>query len=320
MSLRAKNPVTFSGLRQLGESTPIYFELLCFCGAPIRGLRQTKPQTLPCPGCGQMRFILPLSVFENPGNETELPAERRRRGKWWLVACVVGLSLVVASSLGARFLFHAPDSGTRPRRLSDEQRFEQHRSDGQTALEERSFRRAARELQAAVDLARGLPEAEKRSLIQQQRQAAILADLLSESLAEIVRQSAGVPETEWREIFRERYAGRSFIIDDILHRDAAGQYHQQFKIRLNNAEAKLGLGRVKLLKYLPLNDPKRVVIAFRLEIIRKEKNGWTIDLDPEGGVLLTDPGLLTGLSVAVDADLRQVLTNQRLWQAESVPP
>ena len=41
----------------------------------------------------------------------------------------------------------------------------------------------------------------------------MLKDLLSDSLTDIVRQSIGLPEAEWQEVFRQRYVNRSFLLD-----------------------------------------------------------------------------------------------------------
>jgi hypothetical protein len=160
-----------------------------------------------------------------------------------------------------------------------------------------------------------MPTADRKRLMQQQRQAAILADLLSESPAEIARQSLGLPEREWREIFRERHAGRSLILDDTIHRDASGQYHQDLKITLQNLEMKYDLASVKLLQSLPLQHPQRLLIGVRLAGVRKDAASWTIQLDPEGGVLMTDEEMLSGLSIPVDSALREVLKRQQSWLA-----
>jgi DNA-directed RNA polymerase subunit RPC12/RpoP len=307
-------PIVFQGLRRIGDGSPPAFEFTCECGASIRGQREKQPQVTACPACGAKRFVFPRSPLPEVAVSLDLPDPRAsRQVAVWMWLAAAAMLLVVAIGIGAWLRHRVNSPGASERPLSDAEQLERHLSDGKSAIAGGDWHQAARELSAAIQLADRLPLADRKHLIQQQRQAAILADLLSESPAEIARQSLGLPEREWREIFHDRYAARSLILDDTVHRDASGQYHQDLKITLQNLEMKFDLASVKILRNLPLNQPQRVLIGIRLADIRRDAGGWTILLDPEGGVLMTDGAMLAGLSVPVDDALRGVLKRQQIW-------
>ncbi|MCA9072364.1 MAG: hypothetical protein KDA84_25740, partial [Planctomycetaceae bacterium] len=59
-----------SASRSLRSSPPLknqVFEVPCACGELLTGIRQTKPQTLPCPHCGAPIFVLPLDCYAEAG-------------------------------------------------------------------------------------------------------------------------------------------------------------------------------------------------------------------------------------------------------------
>jgi DNA-directed RNA polymerase subunit RPC12/RpoP len=323
MTLRLPKPPSFKGLRPAGEVKTVGFELTCVCGTSIRGQRQSQAQVAACPSCSAKRFVLPRSPLPEVVAALDVspgPANRRIAVLLVLAAAAV-IVVVAAAGIGAWYLSTSPEPSSQDRPLSDEEQYGQHLAAGRAALAEGSWHKAARELDAAIQIdkrAQGrFSKGEQEQLERLQRQAAIVADLLTESLAEIGRNSIGMPDDEWQQIFRERYAGRSFIIDDVLYRDSAGKYHYQFKLMLQNAEMRLDLGQVKLLLETRslLNPPQRVLIGLRLAGIRKDAKGWVIELDPDGGVWLTDEDMLAGLSIPVDAELREVLKRQKSWVA-----
>ncbi len=48
------------------ESPAEPFEIACACGQLVEGLRQDHRQFLPCPKCGQVLFVLPVSPYPSP--------------------------------------------------------------------------------------------------------------------------------------------------------------------------------------------------------------------------------------------------------------
>jgi DNA-directed RNA polymerase subunit RPC12/RpoP len=311
--------VVFAGLRlpeREGEKeTP--FTVRCHCGATLQGQRLAQHQVVRCSHCGAERFILPRSalpvvkaVAANP------PSSVLRSGSWrvWrgpligaglaLVLGIVGIVLLVHFAVG-------PEGESKP--LSPAQQAEQHLQAGENAIQGGSFHQAERELSAALDLSPQWPAAHRQEVTQLQRQAGILADLLTEAPAEIIRNSLGVPEAEWQAIFARNYAHRSIILDDTVHKDASG-YHLGFKTRVAGAAAHWDLNQLSVLKSVDLFQPRRVILGLRLAEIRPDgKGGWLVIPEPDSGVLFTDPRFFVGLSVAVDREMEQVLKAQQEW-------
>jgi hypothetical protein len=308
--------VGFAGLDRGADGSPVAFELVCACGAALRGVREAWPQTIACPACGAKRFVLPRSVLPEVkigGDRTVTASPRKVRP--WVAGTVLLVGICILASLMVFQRNDAPDAGPR---LTNQELFDQHLAAGSAAVTEGAFRKASRELATALKIAEALPArlpvARRRQIEQQQREAAILGDLLSESLAEIAKQATGLPDHEWQEIFQQRYAGRSFVLDDTVHRDAAGRYHHNLKFVVVNTAMKLDLGQVKILQSLPqLNRPQRVLLGLRVAGLRREASGWSVVLDPDGGVLLTDTEMVSSLSVPIDAELREVLNRQKVW-------
>jgi len=234
--------------------------------------------------------------------------------RWPLLAA--GVTLVLAGAVIAGLLLKLagldPEKSTAP---SLEAQVEQHLQGGQSAIDTGSFHLAARELSLAIDKEQQMPQhwlpERRRQIVQQQRQAALVADLLTDSPAEIIRNSLGMHEAEWKAVFEQNYAHRSIILDDTLHRDAAG-YHLSYKIRVAGSQAKWDLSALMLLQRFDLFQPRRVLLGLRLAGIHREPKGdWLLLPEPDSGVLLTDARFFSGLSVAVDREMEDVLKSQQ---------
>jgi hypothetical protein len=186
------------------------------------------------------------------------------------------------------------------------------------ALVEGSYRMARAELNAARALSArypGLLEADRAAqLVRWQRQADLLADLLAESVGEIVRQAVGRADKEWDAIFLERYAGKSVVVDARVFRDAGGHIQVDYRLEAAGAVGEWDLEKLRLLEFLPLQQPQRLVFGFRLQSIRRlARDRWAVVPDPVSGILLTDPQVLPGLSVTPDDELIEVLRRQLRW-------
>jgi hypothetical protein len=190
--------------------------------------------------------------------------------------------------------------------------------EGQRAFEEGSFRVASRMLGAALaqletDPRRRSPT-ERRHLAHLQREAALLADLLEQPLADVLARGEGMPDREWREAFRGRYQGRSVVFDAPVRRDGSGQVQlRDWEEAVNGVEARLELGPVRLLQRLPLADERRLVFGVRLADARRENRGWVVSFEPDSGVLLTGAGVFAGTSLPRDPELQAVLSRQEAW-------
>ena len=312
--------VNFSGLRlpeREGEKEAP-FTVRCHCGAALQGQRLAHHQVVRCAQCGAERFILPRSALPGVKADAANPASSVLRPVSWRDwrAPLIGAGLaVVVGAVGIALLVHFATGSkdeTKPA-LNAEQLAEQHFQAGENAINGGSFHQAERELSAALDLSQRWPAARRQEVAQLQRQAGIVADLLTEAPTEIIHNSLGMPEAEWRAIFARNYAHRSIILDDTIHRDASG-YHLGFKMRVAGAAAHWDLNQLSVLKSVDLFQPRRVILGLRLaEIRRNAKGGWLVIPEPESGVLFTDPRFFVGLSVAVDREMEQVLKAQQEW-------
>jgi hypothetical protein len=234
--------------------------------------------------------------------------------RWLAIATLFALAAIGTAVLLTRtHETSAPSTEAPP----TQEQLERQVQDAWAALADGAYPRAERGFKSALEIQRrlGNPSAvEQRRLNRLHRQASLLADLLAETPAAIVRQSIGLPEADWQEIFRQRYAGRAIVLDDAISRNTAGQYQYAFHIVVLNNEARIDLAQLRVLRDLPLFQPQRMLIGMRLAGMRREPaGGWTILLDPDSGVLFTDVEMLAGLSIPVDAELREVLKRQQVW-------
>ncbi len=99
-----------------------------------------------------------------------------------------------------------------------------------------------------------------------------------------------------------------------MFRDAAGHAHVDYRLEAAGGVGEWDLDGLRLLDGLPLQQPQRLVFGFRLRAVRRlARDRWTVVPDSDSGVLLTDPVVLTGLSVPADEELTEVLRRQAAW-------
>ncbi len=317
--------LAFAGLRPLEAGPAIPFELVCTCGQALRGERQMRYQLVRCSACGAERFVLPRSRLPAvlTTADTLAPASRSRWLFWTWPLTAAGAALMLAA-LAIFFLIRhtGPDrAASSTKEPSDEERLQTHLTAGRSALAEGAFHRASTELAEALALGDRMTgrwkTAERRQVAQQQRQAALLTDLLSDSLADIVRQSIGMPADEWQEAFRLRYANRSVLLDTTIHRELGGQIQSSHRIRVGDLDVKLDLRRLKLLEQLfevvPSPQPQRILLGMRLSGLRHDNSGWLIVPEANSGVLITDRDVIAGLSLPNASEYEEVLRRQQGW-------
>jgi hypothetical protein len=312
--------VVFAGLRlpeREGEKE-VPFTVRCHCGASLHGLRAVQHLVVRCAQCGVERFILPRSALAAVKANVANPESSMSRRVSWRVwrAPLVGSALALAVGvIGIALLLHfaaGPDADTKSA-LTTEQQAEQYFQAGENAINGGSFHQAERDLSAALELSPRWPAARRQDVMRLQRQAGIVADLLTEAPTEIIRNSLGVPEAEWQTIFARNYAHRSIILDDTIHKDASG-YHLGFKMRVANGAAHWDLSQLSALKSVDLFQPRRIILGLRLaEIRRDDKGGWFVIPEPDNAVLFTDVRFFVGLSVAMDREMEEVLKAQQEW-------
>jgi hypothetical protein len=182
-----------------------------------------------------------------------------------------------------------------------------------------NFRLALDDLRAARALHEpaSWPRGSRLELAQLQRQAELLADLMPESLGEVVGHAAGVQEKEWQADFRYRYRGKAVVLDLEVHAGADGRYEHDWLLRARDEPARLELGGLELLRRLPLDRPQRLLFGARLAAVRREPGrGWVVRLEPDSGVLITDPGAAVACFLSPEEpDVRALLQRQADWAA-----
>jgi len=298
------------------------FDVACGCGQHARGLRQARHQVVRCLACGDPVFVLGLSPLA--GAETASPTSGAPRRRYWIgpaLAAGVTVALAVAVfSLVIPALAPAPPPGDA---AADDVR--PLIAAGRQALRDEDFRIAATRLREARQRHAARPTSlsavEARGLIRLERQAALIADLLSESLDEILRRAAGTRAEERQAQFDLRYRDKAVIFDDVVTRDATGRFELAvYEVRAPGEAARIELNELKLLKALPLAEPHRMLFGARLASLGREERGghgvWVIHLDPDSGVLLTEEETAGACCPRpLDDDLRAVLQRQAEWAA-----
>jgi hypothetical protein len=229
---------------------------------------------------------------------------------------LIGVFLVYAIVLGA--LGRHPVASVREEAAT----VEGHTHAGQEALARGNFRRAADELDAARILLEqhsgSAGAAETRRVAQLQRQAALLADLMSESLGEILQRAAGQQEEEWQAQFERRYQGRAVVFDADVARAAGGHFTLDYQVRAGPEPARVDVSDLKLLAALPRERPPRLLFGARLAAVRREPGGtWVVQFDPDSGVLLTDLDAVTACCPPpIDEATAALVKRQSGWLAE----
>jgi len=221
---------------------------------------------LTCAGCGRPVFIFPAAASVFGAGVAPKPPAWPLRARLWLVPTAAALLALVVVGLVIAAIFR----GHRPTDSVDANISEIRATNiltnrlaaARAALEDGSYRLARDELTIGRDLLSRHPRAlsadQARQLARWRRQADLLADLLPESVAEIVAHSVGRAEKEWDSIFRERYAGKSLVLDTRVTRSAAGHYDVDYQLEAAGAVGAWDFERFRLFEVLPLQQPQRL--------------------------------------------------------------
>ncbi|HEV3259375.1 MAG TPA: hypothetical protein VG013_21090 [Gemmataceae bacterium] len=303
------------------------FEVTCSCGWVARGQRQPAHQLISCGSCGRKIFVLPVSPLPAVAPSTDKPAAAgpSAPARAGLRLALVAAGLVLAAAVVVSIIFFGRRGDTAARDGGPEA-VAQHLKAGQDALSRGKFRTAVDELQAARELRDRYPQAlgatDRRRLDQLHSEAALMTDLISESLEDILREASeleGLGKQEWQSAFRERYRGKAVVLDTEVGRDGSGGYSLGWHVFVGGVRARVELADLQLLRVLPLERPRRLLFGARLASAGLEAGGaWVVRFEPDSGVLITDIGVATAcrLGQAPDAVLLDVLRRQQGWAAE----
>ena len=208
------------------------------------------------------------------------------------------------------------NSGTDPRKAA------QRLADGTQLLSQGKFHQAISELDEALSLRGKQPEAlsaaDRKSLTQAHREAHLYADLLNESLEDILLQAAAEPDDrEWQAVFADRYKGKSVIFFAGTRRDASERWGLDYDLFVRDKPARIDWGNLQLLRDLHLNQPQRLLLGVRLASVEPEVGGtWVVRLEPDSGVLITNADAITKVLSRSLEGLDEVLKRQAGWVAE----
>jgi len=184
------------------------------------------------------------------------------------------------------------------------------------------FHQAIRELDEALALREKQPDvlsaADRKSLTQARREAHLYADLLNESLEEILLQAAAEPDDEeWQAVFADRYKGKSVVFFAGTRRDTSERWVLDYDLFVRDKAARIDWENLQMLKGLRLNQPQRLLLGVRLANIEPEAGGtWVVCLEPDSGVLITNAEAITKVLSRSPEGLDEVLKRQAGWVAE----
>ncbi len=193
---------------------------------------------------------------------------------------------------------------------------------GKKLLGQGRFHDAIRELDEAISLREKHPNAlsaaDRKTLIQDHRQAHLFADLLNEPLEDILFQAAAEPDDrEWQAVFSDRFKGKSFIILAGTRRDNSNHWMLDYDVFVRDKRARIDWENLHLLRELHLDQPQRLLLGARLAIVEPETGGtWVIRLEPDSGVLITDAEAFSTVLSVPPEGWEQVIKRQAAWVAE----
>lgn len=292
----------------------VFYEVTCVCGQPLRGRRQRTRQIVSCAGCGRKRFILSSSPWLTPAAAAQ---PRYLNVRCFLLVVVLGGILAMGLCLLLLRPYLRPPGTSAAASKTDAraqlEAGEQQLRDGNVFL-------ALNELNAALAQSADDPNAlsaEQHAQLQQlHRQTEMLARLLDQPLEEILFQAMRHrSDEEWAEKFAH-YRGRSVVFDDVLRRDERSRpVLRSYTVQVAGVEARIALEDLALLRWLPLEPPRRCLFGARLASCRREEGGiWVFRFEPDSAVLLTNASAAAACCpLPLDEELLGVLKRQDEW-------
>jgi hypothetical protein len=219
----------------------------------------------------------------------------RRRSLWPAFLALAAVLVVSIAGVWICLLSTAAQDAEGPREPTLEELRQQrtaHQHKARAYIATGNFCLALEQLDAVADgLRRQTGNGQEEMLLKhQRRELGIYADLLEEPLEEILEQAVGLPAAEWQAQFRKRYQGRAIIFDTQLGREGAAGIKSSYQLLAQGETAQFNCTDLPIFRHLPLDRPRRVLFGARLaKMHRITSTSWTIQLDPDSALWLTDP-------------------------------
>lgn len=294
------------------------FQAVCSCGVALSGRRLPAHQVLRCSGCGGDVFVFPQSPWNlvpkrHEPNRSQPPRLTLR--DWLLPACAIGLAVAGLLLMYQWLMAPHPDGVKQPALSVTRQTILERQAKAESLFAQSHFRLALEELRPVGQIPNLAPlsESERRNWQQLHRQTALLADLATEPIEDILRHAAGVREPEWLAEFAHRYKGKSLIFQAELRRGRGGAWEIRYPLGLE--KARLAVDDLKILQQIPGPGPEQVLLGVRLASVRLEAPGptWVVRFDPQAGVFMTAPCWPT----QDDPDVAKIQARMAQWLDKS---
>jgi hypothetical protein len=312
----------WAGLGESNHSLPaIPYRVECACGKELTGERGPKAITCKCPTCGTPVLIFPTSPLcqlretireglRRAAEPAPAPMAAPKKAVWRKPLLAGAATLVPAIAALIVLLNSSLFQSTPPTATPPEDRYHDELAAGRRALAEPDFAAAAQHFGAARTALEQKPDApplEVRRLRQWERESALMADLLGESLSDVVRSAKGLGDKAWR----DRYRDKAVIFDDLVHSLGGGIYRVDYQLVLPGGRGRVEIHNSPALRALKVEWPTRLIIGLRLAEVRRDVRGELVLLArPDGVVLFTEPAMFQGSSVPRDAEFIEALRRQ----------
>jgi hypothetical protein len=308
-----------------GQAPPLPYQITCTCGQAAEGLRQATHQVIRCGNCQRELFVLPASrlpavIPPDTVNSSQKSAVIQSPSSPWLWPLVAGALTLLAAVLAYAFLFDRLAGRRQDASEPTIADLHQHLAVGRKALVAGDFQQAQQELDSAQAILTAHPRnfsaAQGQDTRQLQRQAALLKDWVSREPLELTLAPAMALKTDDWQAVTARYRGKAFVFDVELRREGR-QLLAKASRKFAGPTLHFELQNLKLLGYLPLDVPQRILFAARLaEVRRQGTDSCIVRLEPDSGILLTDTSSIALGGMIAEQPLQAILKQQRQWVAD----
>ena len=323
------------------------FEITCACGLQLNGVRLDQRQFVPCPQCGQVLFVMPLSLYPAPrpmsgsprptaghvaravvkprrrkrplGVRVRIRMRRARRrtvrglcrlvppARWFSRGRLLSYAIVILIVGTAVFTV---DQSRRSRLPSE---ILSARAQWTAALEVGNFREAREALDRAT-----------RALRRTGKQQPEIEHLAAEvALFDDLIQTLDDSPQQWADRLTGKPGGPALAFDLVLtptlqEDGTVAGYTVRSRLVLGDQYVRLDVSGLELVARLRPAQAQRVLFGARLAAIEPglENGEWVVRFHPASGVLLTSDLCLEKAGWPLDESARDKLRKQKTWVSE----